>query len=167
MADENDELGEEGAEGAETPKKSKLMLFIILGLVLAGGGGGAWWFLKGKGGAKEAEHKAPATPAIYINLDPPFVVNFESEAMVRFLQVAVSLSTHDPHVQEMLKTNDPRIRNDLLLILGNQKYEVISTREGKETLRVAALARVRSIIESLGGEPAKVEDLYFTSFVMQ
>jgi flagellar FliL protein len=167
MADENEELGEEGAEGAEPPKKSKLMLFIILGVVLAAGGGGAWFFLKGKGGAKAVEHKEPLPPAIYINLDPPFVVNFETDEMVRFLQVAISLSTRDQKVQEMLKANDPRIRNDLLLILGNQSYQTIASREGKEKLRVDALNRVREIVGSLGGEATKVEDLYFTSFVMQ
>ena len=86
-------------------------------------------------------------PPIYVNLDPPFVVNFEAESMVRFLQVTVSVMTRDAHTEEVLKKNDPRIRNDLLLLLGNQHYDTISTREGKEKL-AGAVARVGA----LGGQ---------------
>ena len=102
-----------------------------------------------------------------MNLDPPFVVNFEAEAAVRFLQVTVSIMTRDPHIQELLKNNDPRIRNDLLLLLGNQKYNTISTREGKEKLQAESLGAVREVVKSAGGEPEKIEALYFTAFVMQ
>jgi flagellar protein FliL len=169
MADE-EEFAEdevvEGEEGAEAAPKSKKLLFIILAVVLLGGGAGAFFFLKG--GHKEAV-KAEATiaPPIYVNLDPPFVVNFEAEAAVRFLQVTVSIMTRDPHIQELLKSNDPRIRNDLLLLLGNQKYDTISTREGKERLQADSLAAVREVVKGAGGEPTKIEALYFTAFVMQ
>jgi flagellar FliL protein len=171
MADEETEFLEEEVvegegEGEEAPPKSKKLLFIILAVVLLGGGGGAWLFLSG-GHKAEAKVEAPTTPPIYVNLDPPFVVNFEAEAMVRFLQVTVSVMTRDPHIQELLKNNDPRIRNDLLMLLGNQKYDTISTREGKEKLQAGSLEAVRAVVKSAGGEPAKVEALYFTAFVMQ
>ena len=67
----------------------------------------------------------------------------------------------------MLKKNDPRIRNDLLMLLGNQNYDTISTREGKEKLQAESLESVRAVVKSAGGEPEKVEALYFTAFVMQ
>ena len=102
-----------------------------------------------------------------VNLDPPFVVNFEAEAAVRFLQVTVSVMTREPHIEELLKKNDPRIRNDLLMLLGGQKYATISTREGKEKLQADALEAVRAVVKSAGGEPEKIEALYFTAFVMQ
>jgi flagellar protein FliL len=167
MADEDDfaEEGEEGAEG-EAPPKSKKLLFIILAVVLLAGGGGAFFFLKG-GKAADAKVEAPILPPIYVNLDPPFVVNFEAESMVRFLQVTVSVMTRDPQAEEIVKKNDPRIRNDLLLILGNQNYESVSTLEGKEELRGRSLEAVRTVVKDSGGEPKKVEALYFTSFVMQ
>ncbi len=170
MADEEEVAeGEDGeGEGEGAPPKSKKMLFIILAVVLlAGGGGGAFFFLKGgKGDAAKVE-AAPVLPPIYVNLDPPFVVNFEAEAMVRFLQVTVSVMTRDPHTEEIIKKNDPRIRNDLLLLLSNQQYKDISTREGKEKLRTAALEAVRADVKDAGGESEKVENLYFTAFVMQ
>jgi flagellar protein FliL len=171
MADEDEviegEEGElvEGEEGGEAAPKSKKLLFIIIAAVLVVGGGAAFFLM----GGKQADTKAaaPVLPPIYVNLDPPFVVNFEAESMVRFLQVTVSVMTRDPHSEEVLKKNDPRIRNDLLMLLSNQHYDDISTREGKEKLRVASLQAVRAVVQSSGGEPDKVEDLYFTAFVMQ
>jgi flagellar protein FliL len=170
MADEEDfEEGEavEGEEGEEAAPKSKKLLFIIIAVVLLGGAAGAFFFLKG-GDAKEAAKKeAVVLPPIYVNLDPPFVVNFEAEAAVRFLQVTVSVMTREAHVEEILKKNDPRIRNDLLMLLGGQKYNTIATREGKEKLQADALEAVRAVVKSAGGEPEKIEALYFTAFVMQ
>jgi len=86
---------------------------------------------------------------------------------VRFLQIAVQLETRDPATIELLKTNDPVVRNDLLLLFANQKYAQLSTREGKETLRVQALEAVRKVLATAGGHPERLEAVYFTSFVMQ
>jgi len=169
MADEEefvDDEAVEGEEGAEEAPKSKKLLFIILAVVLLGGGAGAFFFLKG-GHKEEVKAEAPIVAPIYVNLDPPFVVNFEAEAAVRFLQVTVSIMTRDPHIQELLKSNDPRIRNDLLMLLSSQKYDAISTREGKEKLQTESLEAVRTVVKGAGGEPAKIEALYFTAFVMQ
>jgi flagellar FliL protein len=170
MADEEefvDDEAVEGEEGEEGAPKSKKLLFIIIAVVLLAGAAGAFFFLKG-GDAKEAAKKeAVVLPPIYVNLDPPFVVNFEAEAAVRFLQVTVSVMTREAPVEEILKKNDPRIRNDLLMLLGGQKYDTIATREGKEKLQADALEAVRAVVKSAGGEPQKLEALYFTAFVMQ
>ena len=53
------------------------------------------------------------------------------------------------------------------MLLGSQTYDTISTMEGKEGLRKQALETIAKIIDEEGGEAKKVEDLYFTSFVMQ
>jgi flagellar FliL protein len=152
--------------------KARLLIIIAAAVVLLGGGAGAFFFLKGD--SKKAtttatvEHReAPKLPAIYVPLDPPFVVNFDGTAAARFLQVTVQLMTRDQQVAEFAKAHEPAIRNDLLLLLGNQKVEEVSTREGKETLRAAALEAVRKIIAAEGGKPEGLEALYFTTFVMQ
>ena len=137
----------------------------MLVLLLGGGGAGAWFMFGGKSAKKPAV--VELLPPRYINLDPPFVVNFEADSMVRFLQVKVGIMTRDTAVETLLKDNDPRVRNDLLLILGNQTYASVSTLEGKEALRTRCLDSVRAIVKEMKGDPKKVEALYFTSFVMQ
>jgi flagellar FliL protein len=158
-------------EATEAPaKKRRLPLLIALAVVvLAGGGGAAWWFL-GRGAAhegEEAQAAAPRAEPIYVALDPPFVVNFEAGGQLRFLQVAAQAMTRDPAVAELVKRHDPMVRNALLLLLAGQSYESVATREGKEALRARALAEVRAVVKAQGGDGAAIEDLYFTSFVMQ
>ncbi len=153
-------------------KKGKGMLFAIIGAVVVLGGGGAAWFLLGgkkdDEHAKEAEHAAAVKlPAQFIEMAPPFVVNFEANASARFLQVQVQLMTRDPHMKEFLEHNSPIIRNDLLLLFGNKKVEEVNTTEGKEALRAAALEAVRKIVKDEGSKPEALEAVYFTSFVMQ
>jgi len=154
---------------AEPKGKSKLIIIIVATLVvLAGGGAGAWFFLGHDDKPKAAKvEKVPLAPPQYVAMEPPFVVNFEATQLVRFLQITVQLMTRDLETVEMIKVNDPVIRNELLLLFGNQKYDVIATREGKEKLRDAALESVRKIVKQSGGKPEHVEAVYFTSFVMQ
>ena len=163
-----------GQEGAGAPKKKgKLgLLLMIAGVVVLGGGGAAAYLLLGghkdpKAVAAAKAKEAEKLPALYVALDPPFVVNFEAEQLVRFLQVTVQVMSRDPATVELIKTNDPVVRNDLLLLLGNQSYTTISSREGKEKLRLQSLEAVRKVVVSAGGKPEKVEAIYFTSFVMQ
>jgi flagellar FliL protein len=156
---------------AAPAKKRRLPLIIAIAVVVLGAGGGAaWWFL-GRGGAHEgadgAAAAAPPAEPIYVALDPPFVVNFEAGGQVRFLQVAAQAMTREPAVAELVKRHDPMVRNALLLLLAGQSYESLATREGKEALRRRALEEVRAVVKAQGGDGAKLEDLYFTSFVMQ
>jgi flagellar FliL protein len=160
-----------GQEGAAPPKKGKLgFILIVLVLLLGGGGAAAYFMLADHNDAKAAaaeEAKSATAPALYVPLDPPFVVNFEAEQLVRFLQVTVQVMSRDPATIDLIKANDPVVRNDLLLLLGNQNYATISSREGKEKLRQQALEAVRKVVTNAGGKASKVEAIYFTSFVMQ
>jgi flagellar FliL protein len=164
--------GQEG-EAAPARKRPLLLIIIIAVVLLAGAGGAAWYFLSAPSDPKKehadakAKESEPKAPAIYVALDPPFVVNFEAEQLVRFLQVTVQVMSRDPATVEILKANDPVVRNDLLLLLGNQHYETISSREGKEKLREQALEAVRKVVKNAGGKGDLVEAVYFTSFVMQ
>jgi flagellar FliL protein len=161
----------EGEEGGEAkPKGKKGLILAIVALLVLGGGAGAWFAFGGKHdpNAKEAKkEEGPKLPPRYINLDPPFVVNFEAESSVRFLQVTIGVMTREPEIEAQIKDNDPRVRNDMLMILSNQTYASVSSAEGKEALRKRCLDAIRVIVKEMGGKPDKVEALYFTSFVMQ
>jgi flagellar FliL protein len=164
--------GQEGANGAPK-KKGKLGLILMVAAVVVLGGGGAWAYfaLNASHSTKKSETTKkdahPKGPALYVALDPPFVVNFEAEQLVRFLQVTVQLMSRDPVTIDLIKANDPVVRNDLLLLLGNQSYATISSREGKEKLRLQSLEAVRKVVVAAGGKGEQVEAVYFTSFVMQ
>jgi flagellar FliL protein len=161
------------ADETPAPRKPKwLIISVAAVLVLAVVGIGLffsplWPHSDTKAAKHEVKKKEPLGPPLYVALDPPFVVNFEADQAVRFLQVTVQVMSRDPATIEQLKANDPVVRNDLLLLFGNQKYTVISTREGKEQLRTQALETVRQIVTTAGGNPERVEAVYFTSFVMQ
>lgn len=108
----------------------------------------------------------PSGPAVYFAFDPPMVVNFEQDGAVRFLQVTVEIMARDQEVIAAVQANAPLIRNNLMLQMSSLDYGNIMTREGKESLRAAALEEVRAIIKRETGEGG-VEDLLFTSFVVQ
>jgi len=167
MADSNAD-----ATNASGKKGSMLIVTLLVAILAAAGAGAGVYFATAKSRdmsdeAVQARGRAPKGPALYVELDPPFVVNFEARGMTRFLQVAVQVMTRDPATADLIKQHDPVIRNDLLMLLSNQTQESISSRDGKEQLRLQALEVVANAIEAEGGNGKNVEQLYFTSFVMQ
>jgi flagellar protein FliL len=160
-------------DASMAPAKSKKMLIIVVCSLLAAGAaaGGSMYFMGGKkeGDAHAEADGAPAvkTPAIYSKFDPPFVVNFQNKGQMRFLQVSVEVMTRDPLTADLIKQHDPKLRNDLLMLLGGQTFETLSSREGKEKLRTESLQAVAAVVAAEGGKAESVEQLYFTSFVMQ
>jgi flagellar FliL protein len=158
---------------AAVPAKggNKLKWIIIAVLVLAAGGGGAFMFLKqGKVVAEGAEAnttEAPHAGAQYFKFDPPFVVNFGGEGNSRFLQVTLEAMSRDVKTIGEIKSNEPAIRNDLVLLYSSQQYETLVSEEGKVKLREQTLAAIRKTVAAEGGKPETVENVYFTSFVIQ
>jgi flagellar protein FliL len=160
-----------GPAGAEAPAAAKRRipwLIVIIGAaVLVIGAGAALLLTHGRSATGHKSAAAPSGPPLYLALDPPFVVNFQADQIVRFLQVSIEVMSRDPKTLDLLKANDPVVRNDLLLLLGNQKYATLATPQGKEQLRADALIVVRKDLAQAGGDPKRLEAVYFTSFVMQ
>ena len=166
---------EEAAAGAAAkPVKRRIpLLAIIIGAAVVIAAVGAALFISHASSGAAAGHKKAAAahpalgPPLYLALDPPFVVNFQADQLVRFLQVSIEVMSRDEKTLDLMKSNDPVLRNDLLILLANQKYTVLATPEGKEQLRAEALAAIRKDLAQAGGDPKLVEAVYFTSFVMQ
>jgi flagellar basal body-associated protein FliL len=115
------------------------------------------------------EHKAEGgsnKPALYFSLDPPLVVNFDDTQAVRFLQLQIDVMARDEKIIESVKQNSPAIRNNLLMLMNNRDYKTLMTREGKESLRQECLKEVQRVLKKETGS-AGVEDLFFSSFVVQ
>jgi flagellar FliL protein len=154
------------------PKKSRALPWIALAvLVLAAAGGAAAWFkLKAgpKAGAKPAAAApAPVTAPLYYKLDPAFVVNFGGEGSARYLQITVEIMSRDAPVLDVIKNNDPAVRDQLVQLFSSQDNGTLMTIEGKDKLRAATLDAIRKVIDGVGGSGKLIEAVYFTSFVIQ
>jgi len=181
MADEENTELEEGAEGGA--KKGGMMKIILLVngllLIIGIGVGAAMYFMGGDDAPEVAQEdtevmgegeapvkkKSKQTP-VYIPLRPAFVVNFENQDQVSFLQVDIQLMTYDGSVEAAIKQHMPAVRNELLLLLGGKQYHEINTREGKRALSQESIQVIQDVLKDVG-EPNSIEALYFTSFVMQ
>ncbi len=124
------------------------------------------------GGSKGAGEKpmvdpSALEPALYQPLEPPLVVAFEAaDGATRYLQMSVQVMARDQAAIDAVKTHAPAIRNNFLFLIGNREYASLGTVAGKEKLRSEMLDEVRAIMQRNTGDPG-VEEVYFTSFVMQ
>jgi len=162
-------VGADATDEAAAPKSRKTLLIAAgAALALAGLGVGGWFYWQHRAEqAAKAAAEAPPAPIIYLALDPPFVANFADGQAARFLQVDIRISSRSPETIELVRANDPLLRNDLLMLLGAQDATELGDRAGKDRLRAEALATVRRIVKQLGGDPQTVENVLFASFVMQ
>jgi flagellar FliL protein len=121
------------------------------------------------GKTKAKKEEKPKPPPIYQAFDPPLVVSVQEQGTMRFLQATVEVMARDEPSIEAVKTHMPVLRNNLLNILSGKGFAELTSREGKEALRKECLAEVQKILKANATpeHPAVVEDLYFTSFVVQ
>jgi flagellar FliL protein len=116
---------------------------------------------------EEAEEEEEHKQAFYSSLAPAFVVNFQSkDSKTRFLKLELDVVTRQEEQLESIKTHMPKIRNNLVLLFSRQVYEDLISHEGKERLRAEALDEIQKVLKKETGKKA-VEDVFFTSFVMQ
>jgi flagellar protein FliL len=159
-----EDVQEEISAPAKKGGKGMLMIIGVIVLLLLSGGG---YLMFGQShGKASAEAAAPKAPELFLPLDPAFVVNFEDQDSTRYLQVGVTVMTHDPSAVQAMKDSDPVIRNALVMLFSSQTYAGLSDTAGKVKLQAQALEAVRKIVADKTGKP-DVDALYFTSFVMQ
>jgi flagellar FliL protein len=116
--------------------------------------------------ASESSESKGGHDALYLALDPPFVVNFQSDTAARFLQVGVQLMAHDQKALDAAKASEPAVRNALVMLFSSQDAKTLISREGKEKLRIDSLDEIKKIV-SERTKGATIDAVYFTSFVMQ
>lgn len=106
-------------------------------------------------------------PELYQGLHPALVVNFRDElGEPHFMQIEMEVMARDQETINAVREHTPLIRNNLILLYGNVKYEEISTREGKEQMLADGLAEIREIMAKRIDTP-NVEAVYFTSLIIQ
>ena len=164
-----------GAEEGKKGGKKKLIIIIIAALLILGGGGAAaYLFLfSGSDSAESSEEGVAAEeavqttgPAIYLELDQPFVVDFMVSGRQRYLQLNMTLKSRDQDQVDAVKIHMPLIRNSLVLLFSSQSFDELQTVDGKMALKTASVETINKILvqeTGLGG----IEDVLFTNFVMQ
>jgi flagellar protein FliL len=176
-------------------KMKKLMLFLIVTIVIGGGGVGAglWATQEGyfgqKAHAKEAEDPnrpklvvregvdAPDTlprgrkpdPRLYqpsyYPIEETFTSNLRDSS--EMIQISVGVSTYyDEKMLAALELHEMALRSSILLTLSNQDALQISTPGGKQVLKKDLKRAINDVLEAKEGFGG-VDDVYFTSFVIQ
>jgi flagellar protein FliL len=170
--------------GDEKPKSSKKLIFIILGVVLviaisvfatlyfmgifpAKGKAGAAAHKKEVAEASHEEHEEEQKPVIYLPLPPPFVANFKNNPEARILQIEMAVASTDQSIIDTVKKHTPKIRNNLLLLLGGQDPAVLKTAEGKEALRKTIKEEITKVVLESSDKKSGVDEVFFTGFIMQ
>lgn len=182
------ELDDKAPKGGN---KGMIIVIILVSVLLISGAviGGLYFMGMLDGGesaqteepadTEKADSAAPPKPAHYLDLSPAFVVNFEDQSNAAYLQVEMQVMARDPLVLEQVKNHMPVIRNNILLVMSGQKFEEVRTRAGKERLQQELLKAIQDVVAGArsqqagekdgkaGSAPANVEQVYFTSFIMQ
>jgi flagellar FliL protein len=172
MAKKEVEVEVAGNEGASSGPSMKMLIIVLVVVQLVMFGGLAAFLMSSgilnqQSGQQAAVEKAASdADAIYIPFEPAFTVNFGGASSSRFMQVTIEAMTHDASVVEQVNKHMPVIRNSIVLLLSSQSVESVSTLEGKEKLRQEILANVQKILKERSGKTG-IEEIYFTSFVMQ
>lgn len=169
-----EETNEAQSEAAK-PKKSRKMLFILVGavLVLGGAGGGVYFYLNSAQANPGAKKEVAKGPPVFVKFEP-MVVNLNSDMESHYLQVNLEMKTYDPKVAEEIKVQMPVLRDGILTILGGQNPDTVTTLNEREKLRKNILAFANKTLgkarseegdKQNAGEP--VDGVYFTGFVVQ
>lgn len=151
--------------------KLKLILLIVLGLFLAiGVSVGATWYFMHSASTKPVEAAAPnpnvKQPAIFEQMLPAFVANFNQNGRQRYLQVSMTLLARNQADMDALKVHMPVIRNNLVMLLSGQSFDALATPVGQEMLRQKVTASVQEVAQKELGKVV-IEQVLFTNYVLQ
>ena len=188
--DDDLELDVSGSEEKKSGGTMKWVIIIVAALVLVGGGVTAALLLMGgdeqteeqaemasdastdeqvaenKQVKKKKKKKRKGTPN-FMDMSPAFVVNLnDTDSDVKFLQVSVSLMSFSKEDIDKVRDYTPLIKNKLVLLFSEQKFNELRTKAGKEKLQAEALLTVQEALEEMTGSEL-IDELYITSIVGQ
>jgi len=178
-------------------KSPILLIVIILVVLNLAGLAAWWFLSEGESTSSDSAEKEETVkaPIKYLTMVPEFIVNFDPTSKVRYLQVDLQIATRDEKALEIVNSYRPVIRNNILIVLSGVSYDELKDRSGKEALQKKLLDTVNKVVVSVGhaaphGEEkdkkeeahnvtadenatqdghvaGPIENIYFTSFIMQ
>lgn len=172
MADDDEaEVAVEESAGG----KKKIIILALVALLLIGGAiGGTLFVIGGINDDSEIDTEAGSISEVevdrssptYVDLKPPFTVNLSPDDPVGFLQISLQVLTYSDDVAEQIEKHKPLIRNNLVVLFGKQSSLQLRAPEGKKQLQKLVLETVQMVIDKYGSG-GEIENVFFTSFVMQ
>lgn len=85
----------------------------------------------------------------YIAIKPPLVVNYGGPGRVKYIKAEMSLRTEDAHAAAEVSHHMPLIRDTLIMLISSVTDEQMASGEGKEKMRLEALAKVNEALEKV------------------
>jgi len=152
--------------------KTVAIIVTIVALLVVGGGGAWFYFSSESSAAEDSSGKAIEArgESYYLALEPPFIVNFVYKDTLRYLQMTLSVMSHEPMILEQVTHHMPAIRHRLIMLISNKTFNELNGEDSKEALREEMLLEIRNIIQAEQNKshnPGRVEAVYFTGYVMQ
>lgn len=114
--------------------------------------------------AEEEATEAPLENVVYVELKPAFVTNYQSRKM-GYLKADVTLKVKGDQTAAAVGRHQTALRHHLVMLFSAQTEEALNTMEGKQLLKETALSEVVNALQS-EGEPSEVQDILFTSFIV-
>ncbi|WP_394200744.1 flagellar basal body-associated protein FliL [Shewanella waksmanii] len=163
-------------EDSEAPKsKKKIIIFAVIGVVLALVIAGAlWFFLSGDEPtdtpadetATEQVEEVNQGEAFYVAMPRPFVFNLPGQTRSRLVEIKVQMMVRGADDDVLIKKHIPLIEDALLTTFSGSDEQKLSSLAGKDELRQLALLNVQNTLQPVTGRKV-VEKVLFTGFVMQ
>ncbi|NNM50839.1 MAG: flagellar basal body rod protein [Pseudomonadales bacterium] len=129
-----------------------------------------WVLVLGMSLAASAEEGGGGSAVPYVDLSPSFVTNFGGSGAgdtPHYVKVDVSLRVASNDIADEVKYHAPSLRNYLLLLFTAQNQQTMTTPQGQEFLRQQALKGINAILLREDGSKVQVQNVFFTSFVVQ
>jgi len=106
--------------------------------------------------------------AQYVNISKGMVLNYGEPSLnrLKYIKIALNARVANAEAAEIVEYYMPAIKDKLVTIFTSQDEGTIRSPEGKEQIRLAALAELQKLIKKEQGEPV-IEDLLFARFVVQ
>jgi len=112
------------------------------------------------------EEEVESDDIYYYSVQPEFVVNFGKNARPRVLMLEISVASDQKDTGDLLDRHGPELRNNVLILLADQKGAGLDTTEGKNLLREDLKATIEAMLVRHGSN-ALITDIFLTRFVTQ
>lgn len=173
MADQKETSTQTQEAAPPSPRrKGKGMLVLIVCLVLLLGGAAIFFFapslLPGSIRPQSSQHSGQGAPSPTVEKQghlyslEPFLVNLLDQDMPRYLRTRIELESSETKANEEFEKRLPQLRDTILTILANRKFQEVLDSEGKNKLKEEIRSKLNGHLRSF-----QIKKVYFTEFVAQ